>query len=103
MPKAKVTAFRQKPRTFCIDPNCVSNQEKDVVVGICPECKKNGIEAELIAHKNPKTLKRFIRCENFDTCGVGYPLPQYGEIEATGKVCESCGAPKVIVNTQRGP
>ena len=59
-------------------------------------------EAELIAHKNPRTLKRFIRCENFDECGVGYPRPQYGEIEATGRTCESCGAPKVIINTQRG-
>lgn len=103
MPQVKVTAFRQKPRTLCIDPNCETNQEPDVVVGICPECAKQGKEAELIAHKNPRTLKRFIRCENFDDCGVGYPLPQYGEIEATGRTCESCGAPKVIVNTQRGP
>ena len=103
MPQVKVTAFRQKPRTLCIDPNCEINQEPDVVVGICPECAKQGKEAELIAHKNPRTLKRFIRCENFDDCGVGYPLPQYGEIEATGRTCESCGAPKVIINTQRGP
>lgn len=103
MPQVKVTAFRQKPRTLCIDPNCETNQEADVVVGMCPECQKQGKEAELIAHKNPRTLKRFIRCENFDDCGVGYPLPQYGEIEATGRTCEHCGAPKVIIHTQRGP
>ena len=103
MPQVKVTAFRQKPRTLCIDPNCETNKEPDVVVGMCPECAKIHKEAELIAHKNPRTLKRFIRCENFDECGVGYPLPQYGEIEATGRTCETCGAPKVIIHTQRGP
>ena len=103
MPQIKVTPFRQKARTLCIDPNCPTNQEPDVVVGICPECKKKGIEAELIAQRNPRTLKRFIRCENFEDCGVGYPLPQYGQIQAVGEVCSACGAPMVEVVTNRGP
>lgn len=98
MPQIKVSAFRQKPKTLCIDPDCPSNKEPDVVVGKCKNCG-----GKLVAHKNPKTLKRFIRCENYDECGTGYPLPQYGEIEATDVVCEFCGAPMVIVNTQRGP
>ena len=98
MPQIKVSAFRQKPRTLCIDPDCPSNKEADVVVGKCKNCG-----GKLVAHKNPKTLKRFIRCENYDECGTGYPLPQYGEIEATNEECEHCGAPMVIVNTQRGP
>ncbi|MFR3272876.1 MAG: topoisomerase DNA-binding C4 zinc finger domain-containing protein, partial [Slackia sp.] len=38
MPQIKVTAFRSKPRTLCIDPNCPTNQEPDVVVGKCPTC-----------------------------------------------------------------
>ncbi len=53
--------------------------------------------------KNPKTLNRFIRCENYDECGTGYPLPQYGKLSATDEVCEHCGAPMVIVTTNRGP
>lgn len=103
MPQIKVSAFRQKPRVLCIDPNCESNKEPEVAVGICPKCKAAGKEANLIAKKNPRTLKRFIRCENYDECGTGYPLPQYGQIEATNEICEDCGAPIVIVNTQRGP
>ncbi|MDO5329255.1 MAG: DNA topoisomerase I [Coriobacteriia bacterium] len=98
MPQIKVTAFRQKPRILCINPECDTNKEADVIVGTCKNCG-----GKLIARKNPKTLKRFIRCENFDECGTGYPLPQYGEIEATNEECEHCGAPMVIVNTQRGP
>ncbi|MEG1254005.1 MAG: DNA topoisomerase I [Raoultibacter sp.] len=103
MPQIKVTAFRAKPRTLCIDPHCATNYEPNVEVGHCPVCKEKGIEAKLIAQKNPRTLKRFIRCENYDDCGVGYPLPQYGQLTATEDVCESCGAPMVIVTTARGP
>ncbi|WP_080798512.1 DNA topoisomerase I [Arabiibacter massiliensis] len=103
MPQVKVTAFRSKPRTICIDPNCSTNKEPDVIVGECPVCKAAGKHANLVAQKNPRTLKRFIHCENYDECGVGYPLPQYGALQATGEVCEHCGAPMVIVTTARGP
>ena len=104
MPQVKVSAFRAKPRVVCIDPECSTNKEPDVVVGICPACTDRGIfDAKLIAQRNPRTLKRFIRCENFDDCGCSYPLPQYGELVATEEVCEACGAPMVIVKTTRGP
>ncbi|MBQ9002048.1 MAG: DNA topoisomerase I [Eggerthellaceae bacterium] len=103
MPQVKVTAFRSKPRTICIDPNCETNQEPDVDVGACPVCAANGKESRLIAQRNPRTLKRFIRCENYEECECSYPLPQYGALTATEEVCESCGAPMVIVTTSRGP
>ena len=104
MPQVKVSAFRAKPRVQCIDPNCETNQEPDVVVGICPACTDRGIfDAKLIAQRNPRTLKRFIRCENYDDCGCSYPLPQYGKLTPTDEVCEACGAPMVIVTTTRGP
>ena len=103
MPQVKVTAFRSKPRTICIDPNCSTNKEPDVIVGECPVCKEKGKQANLVAQKNPRTLKRFIHCENYEECGVGYPLPQYGALQATGEVCEHCGAPMVIVTTARWP
>lgn len=103
MPQIKVTAFRSKPRTLCIDPNCPTNQEPDVVVGKCPTCAEKGLDKKLIASKNPRTLKRFIRCENYEECETSYPLPQYGELTATEETCEHCGAPMVIVKTARGP
>ena len=104
MPQVKVSAFRAKPRVVCIDPNCSTNQEPDLVVGICPTCTDRGImDAKLIAQRNPRTLKRFIRCENYDDCETSYPLPQYGELIATEEVCEACGAPMVVVKTARGP
>ncbi|MCL1798746.1 MAG: DNA topoisomerase I [Eggerthellaceae bacterium] len=103
MPQVKVTAFRVKPRVFCIDPNCATNREPDVAVGECQACKAAGKSAQLIAQKNPRTLKRFIRCENHEECNTGYPLPQYGALTATGEVCEHCAAPIVIVTTNRGP
>ncbi len=103
MPQVKVTQFRQKPRIMCIDPACETNQEPEVMVGLCPVCKEAGKESKMYARRNPKTLKRSITCENFEECETRYPLPQYGDIETTDEVCESCGAPMVIVKTSRGP
>ena len=103
MPQVKVTAFRSKPRVQCIDPACPSNQEPEVVVGKCPVCAERGLDKNLIARRNPRTLKRAITCENFDECQTRYPLPQYGKLTATDEVCEHCGAPLVIVTTARGP
>ena len=104
MPQVKVSAFRAKPRVICIDPNCSSNKEPDLVVGTCPTCAQRGLpDAKLIAQKNPRTLKRFIRCENYEQCETSYPLPQYGTLSATDEICDSCGAPMVVVKTARGP
>ena len=61
------------------------------------------MDAKLIAQRNPRTLKRFIRCENYEECGTSYPLPQRGELHATGETCPDCGAPMVEVTTARGP
>lgn len=103
MPQIKVTAFRSKPRIACIDPHCPTNVEPDLEVGECPTCKEQGKKAKLIAQKNPRTLKRFIRCENYEECNTGYPLPQVGKLTATDESCEHCQAPMVIVTTNRGP
>ena len=101
-PQIKVIQFRQKPIVRCVDPNCSSNQEPEIDVGECPVCKAAGNTGRLIARRSPKSLKRFIRCSNYDQCSTSYPLPQYGELTATNKVCEACGAPKVVVQTRRG-
>ncbi len=103
MPQVKVTAFRSKPRTICIDPQCETNQEPDVEVGLCPTCAAAGVESKLIARRNPRTLKRSVTCENYDECHTRYPLPQYGALSATDEICEHCGAPLVVVTTNRGP
>ena len=83
MPQVKVTAFRSKPRVICIDPNCETNKEPDVVVGECPVCKAAGKQAKLIAQKNPRTLKRFIRCENHDDCS--WPVEALSELRLPGQ------------------
>lgn len=67
--------------------------------GVC----RGRTHGDLIAHKSEKSGKRFIRCTNYDDCGVSYPLPARGKLEATGETCPECGAPIVVVNTARGP
>ncbi|HBT95912.1 MAG TPA: DNA topoisomerase, partial [Coriobacteriia bacterium] len=102
-PQIKVTPFRSKPKTVCVDPQCATNHEPDLVVGDCPTCAANGVKGELIAQKNPRTLKRFIRCTNYETCNTSYPLPQNGKLSIPDEVCESCGTPMIVVTTNRGP
>ena len=57
-------------------------------------CAEAGRHGDLIAHKSEKSGKRFIRCANYEECGVSYPLPARGKLSATGEVCEHCGAPR---------
>lgn len=102
-PQIKVTQFRQKPLVRCVDPECSSNQEPELDVGECPVCRSLGVAGHLIAQRSPRSLKRFIRCTNYDECKTSYPLPQRDELVAAGTACEACGAPKVIIKTRRGP
>lgn len=101
--QVKVIQFRTKPRVVCLDPACQTNYEPEIVVGTCVKCAEEGRAGELTVRRSTRTLKRFIRCTNYDTCGVSYPLPQRGELQATGEMCEACQAPVVIVTTTRGP
>ncbi|MDO5107282.1 MAG: DNA topoisomerase, partial [Coriobacteriaceae bacterium] len=102
-PRVKVHPFRSKAYETCVNPACPTNQEPDIKVGDCPVCAEQGRIGQLVAHKSEKSGKRFIRCTNFDLCGVSYPLPQRGKLSATGETCPSCGAPLVQVVTSRGP
>lgn len=102
-PRIKVQPFKSRAYECCINPACPTNYEPDVVVGTCPVCAADGRTCELIAHKSEKSGKRFIRCQDYDICGVSYPLPARGSLQATGETCPDCGAPLVIVETQRGP
>ena len=72
-------------------------------MGECPTCKANGKHGDLVAHKSERTGKRFIRCTNYEECQTSYPLPARGKLEKTDEVCQDCGAPMVVVTTQRGP
>ncbi|MGN0295748.1 MAG: DNA topoisomerase I [Parafannyhessea sp.] len=102
-PRVKVQPFRQRAYEICVNPACPTNREPDVVVGECAACAAAGRHGDLVAHKSERTGKRFIRCTNYEECGTSYPLPQRGELHATGEVCPDCGAPIVEVVTQRGP
>ena len=102
-PRIKCQPFRQKAYEICVNPKCPTNYEPDLKVGECSVCAEAGRHGDLIAHKSEKSGKRVIRCTNYDECGVSYPLPGRGKLEATGETCEHCGAPIVIVHTARGP
>lgn len=98
-PQVQLRRFRQKPLVICLEPTCKSRQEPEVIVGKCP----TGDDGDLTVRRSPSTLKRFVRCTNYENCQTSYPLPQWGDVEPAGRTCEPCGAPKVIVQTRRGP
>ncbi len=74
-PRIKCQPFRQKAYEQCVNPKCPTNYEPDLKVGECSVCAEAGRHGDLIAHKSEKSGKRFIRCTNYDDCGVSYPLP----------------------------
>ena len=91
-------AARRVPRPRLRDQRRARSQRRRVLV-----CAAAGKPGHLMARRSPRTLKRFVRCTNYDECQASYPLPQRGELTATGETCEACGAPMVIVTTNRGP
>jgi len=102
-PQVKIIHFRSKPRVVCLDPACTTNHEPEISVGACAACAQVGRKGDLTVRRSPRSIKRFVRCTNYDECETSYPLPQRGELAATGETCETCGAPMVIVTTNRGP
>jgi len=108
-PRIRIIQFRSKPLDRCLDPECETNYEPTIDLGECPICRDKGLKDDsgktghIIGQRNPKTLKRFARCTNFEQCETSYALPGRGDIEATNEYCKTCGAPEVIVQTARGP
>ncbi|MCL2024378.1 MAG: DNA topoisomerase I [Coriobacteriia bacterium] len=108
-PRVRIIQFRSKPIERCLDPECETNFEPTIDIGACPVCRANGWTDDsgevghIIGQRNPKTLKRFARCTNFDQCETSYALPGRGDIEPTGEYCKTCGSPEVVVRTARGP
>jgi DNA topoisomerase-1 len=103
LPQLKVTAYRQKARIACIDPNCSTNYEAPIDIGACSVCAEAGREGRIIAQRNPRTLKRFARCDHYEECGVSYPLPRNGAITVVEEPCPHCGSLQVTVASRRGP
>lgn len=62
------------------------------LLGICPNC---GNALKIIFSR--KTGKRFVGCSGYPKCKTGYPLPGFGGIQKTGKVCEKCNTPIIMV------
>ena len=103
LPQLKVTAYRQKARIACIDPNCSTNYEAPIDICACSVCAEAGREGRIIAQRNPRTLKRFARCDHYEECGVSYPLPRNGAITVVEEPCPHCGSLQVTVASRRGP
>ena len=72
---------------------------KGVTLGACPVCETG--EIRIISSK--QTGKRFAGCTNYfqGSCDASYPLPQKGKIQATGRKCSVCGAPRIRVLRRR--
>ena len=103
-PRIKVIRFRSKPTERCLDPKCPTNHEPSLDLGACPGCAKQGLEGgRIMSQRSARSLKRFARCTNYETCQTSYPLPQRGDIETTGELCGECASPMVVIQTAKGP
>jgi len=71
----------------------------DRILGDCPTCGKN----KLRVIRSKATKKRFVGCEGYPDCSQTYPLPQRGDLIATGETCPECGTPRVKIMGGRRP
>lgn len=98
-PQIKVMQFKKRPRVMCLSPDCPTKKGPEIMIakGGCPTGDGGDLKVAYSAVGN-----RYIRCTDYENCKTSYPLPQSGELEATGETCE-CGAPIVVVHTRKGP
>jgi len=85
-----------KPEVFCIDAECPTVREKNVV-GRCEKCG----QGEMIIRHSGRG-KRFLGCTRYPDCDSTHPLPQRGLILPTEERCDACGNPiiKVIMRSR---
>jgi DNA topoisomerase-1 len=86
-----------KPETFCIDAECPSLRETNIV-GRCAKCG----QGEMIIRHSGRG-KRFLGCTRYPECDHTQPLPQRGFIVTTEDRCDACGNPIIKVITRGRP
>jgi len=67
---------------------------KENKVGACPKC---GMDMII---RSSRKGERFVGCTNFPKCRNAYPLPQKGSIDYTGKTCDACNTPIVMIKSK---
>jgi DNA topoisomerase-1 len=77
-----------------IKSNITKAHLKENKIGICPNCGKN------LIIKQSRRGERFVGCTNFPSCRTAYPLPQKGIIEETGKLCDACNTPIILIKSK---
>jgi len=98
-PQVLIIQFKKRPRTMCLNPDCPTKKGPEIVIArnACP----TGDGGDLVVRYSP-VGSRYVRCTNYETCAISYPLPQQGDIEATDERCD-CGTPKVVIHNRKGP
>ena len=76
-----------RPETFCIDAECPSLRDKNIV-GRCEKCK----QGEMIIRHSGRN-RRYLGCTRYPECDNTHPLPQRGPLDPTMQRCEACGNP----------
>jgi DNA topoisomerase-1 len=73
-----------------------SAKMQERIICECPNCQIG----RLVIIFSRRTKKRFIGCTNYfkNTCQTSFPLPQHGVIKLSGKTCEGCGLPLLLIH-----
>lgn len=70
----------------------LTTKQQQSILGPCPNC---GANLKLLF--SPRTKKRFVGCSGYPKCRTGFPVPLFGSINRTDKVCEKCKTPIIQV------
>ncbi len=75
----------------------LAERKKENLLNICPVCKKGSLGITY----SRKTKRYFVACDAYPNCKTTFSLPPNGSIKKTGKVCEECGFPKLMLLKSR--
>ncbi|GAH68292.1 unnamed protein product, partial [marine sediment metagenome] len=75
----------------------LAEQKKENLLNICPVCKKGNLGITY----SKKTRRYFVACDAYPKCKTTFSLPPNGSIKKTGRVCEKCGFPKLMLLKSR--
>ncbi len=64
---------------------------EEEALGDCPNCD----EGKLIIKRGK--FGRFVACSNYPDCKTTYNIPNTGFIEASGKLCDACKVPTIMI------
>ena len=93
-----INNFKEKEKEIGVEllvgsAKLLEQKREENMLNICPVCKKGNLAITY----SKKTRRHFVACNAYPDCKTTFSLPPNGLIKKTGKICEHCGFPMLML------